>query len=288
MRELLNILIDYGKVKVTFFVAVSAAVGYILAKGSYSPEMFVVMAGVFLLSWSSAALNQYQERFADGLMSRTMNRPLPSEKIQPGQGIAAVIVSGIAGAALLLVFSGLYPFFLGIAALIWYNLVYTPLKRITALAVLPGAVIGAIPPAIGWTAAGGSLASPQIWAIGLFFFIWQIPHFWLLMLLYEDDYRKAGFPVLSDIFERPALQRITYVWTVALAVSCLLIPLFGSAEISPASCLILIAAGVVLILRTRSILGRYYSRAAFRFTFAEINIYALISVLVITIDKLLI
>jgi heme o synthase len=103
--------------------------------------------------------------------------------------------------------------------LIWYNGIYTPLKKINPLAIIPGSLVGSIPPAVGWTAAGGNILDPQIIILSFFFFIWQIPHFWLLLLIFGKDYENAGFPTLMQIFSSDQLARITFIWIVATVVT---------------------------------------------------------------------
>ncbi len=267
-------------------MTISASAGYILATGELSAAMILPVLGVFFLSWGSAALNQYQERQPDSIMSRTMNRPLPKHYISPETGLTLAVSSAAIGAFMLILMANMTAFLLGLLALFWYNAVYTPLKKVTALAVFPGALIGAIPPAIGWVSGGGSIAAPQVLALSLFFFIWQIPHFWLLVLIYEDDYRQADFPVLTDIFDRWQLTRLTYIWIIALAVSCLLIPLFGR-DSSIFIDLLLIASGVVLIWRSRHLLRQYYNIKTFKLAFMQVNLYVLTVILFLSAGKLI-
>lgn len=275
-----------GKVRITVFVAISSALGFILANGNPNFEMLWMIIGIFILSSGSSALNQYQEHKFDKLMVRTMNRPIPSGIILPKTGMLLSVAMIIAGEAILLVSGGFMAFFLGIFAIVWYNAIYTPLKRLSALAVVPGALIGAIPPVIGWVSGGGSLENPQIWAMALFFFIWQIPHFWLLLLIYDGDYKKGGFPTLTNILSHKQLTRITYVWIVALAASCMLIPLFGLSN-NHITDVLLVIAGFWLVYRTRTLIKQYENKTQVRFAFMNINFYVLAVAALLTIDKLI-
>lgn len=114
----------------------------------------------------------------------------------------------------------------GIFTFFWYNGVYTPLKRKTAFAIIPGALVGALPPVAGWTAAGGDLLDGRIIMIAAYFFIWQIPHFWLLLMLYGNDYEKGGFPTLNRVFSPEQLKRITVMWLIGNVMTAMMIPLF--------------------------------------------------------------
>ncbi|HEX2865452.1 MAG TPA: protoheme IX farnesyltransferase [Ignavibacteriales bacterium] len=266
-------------------MAVSTSVGFILASGRVDWQMIFVTMGVFLLASGSSALNHYQERKTDALMSRTRMRPIPSGAIKPGMALLIVIMFSAAGLLVLYFSGGITSALLGMLALAWYNAFYTPLKKMTALAVVPGALIGSIPPVIGYVAAGGRIMNPEILAVALFFFIWQVPHFWLLLMIYAKDYEKAGFPVLTNLFTTKQLTRITFVWIVALAVSCLFIALFGLVK-SPVINIMLILAGIWLVWDSRKLIIHSFEKVTYRFAFREINIYVLLVVILLSINKL--
>ncbi len=281
-----NLFAELGKVKITFFVAISSSVGYILASGSLTWHMILPALGIFILASSSSALNHFQERDLDALMDRTKNRPIPSGRVSPDSVLLFSLLLFIIGSLVLLLSSNTLALSLGWLAFVWYNIIYTPLKRKYALAVVPGSVIGALPPIIGWVAGGGDLFNPQIIALALFFFIWQVPHFWLLLLLYGKDYDKAGFPTLTKIFNTKQIARLTFMWVVALSTSCLLIPFFGvSKNIFTSVGLILL--GIWLVLTTAKILSEYVERKNYRNAFVKINIYVLTVVILLSLDKLI-
>ena len=96
----------------------------------------------------------------------------------------------------------------------WYNAVYTPLKKVFSLAIIPGSLVGALPPLAGWVAAGGDILDPKIILISSFFFVWQIPHFWILLLIYGKDYDKGGFPTLTNVFSERQLKILLYIVVV--------------------------------------------------------------------------
>ncbi|MCF8240788.1 MAG: protoheme IX farnesyltransferase [Melioribacteraceae bacterium] len=283
--EFINILLELGKVRITFFVAFSTAIGFILYSGNITVGILIPVIGVFFLASGASALNHFQERITDGLMERTRNRPIPSGKITKTFALIVSIIWIILGSLILFFEASFEAGILGWIALIWYNIIYTPLKMKYAMAVVPGSLIGAIPPVIGWVAAGGLIYNPQILALALFFFIWQIPHFWLLLLIYGKDYEKAGFPTLTKIFNDHQLSRITFVWIFALAISCLLIPLFSISSnfITIAA---LIVLGLWLIISSLKIIDDIINRIVYKKAFMNINIYVLMVVLVLSLDKL--
>ena len=176
--------------------------------------------------------------------------------------------------------------FLGLLNLLWYNAIYTPLKKKTALAIIPGSLVGAIPPMIGWVAAGGYVFDPGILMIAFFFFIWQIPHFWLLLLMFNKDYERAGFPTLTKIFNHEQLSRITFVWISATAVSGILIPLYGLTRF-PFINAALIISGIWLTFKAGKLITRSATHVEIVPAFRQINVFALIVIILISLDKLL-
>ncbi len=219
-------------------------------------------------------------------MERTQNRPLPSGRISVQNAAIVAILLVITGSVLLSL-NGIVPVGLGLLNLFWYNVVYTPLKKVSQIAIIPGSLVGAIPPAVGWTSAGGNIFDPQILVISFFFFIWQIPHFWLLLMVLAKDYEKAGFPTLTQVFNTKQLSRITFVWIVATVVTSMLIPLFGIVN-NPGFYFALLAAGVWLTWNASKFLKDKDQKMNFRFAFREINIFAVLVMLIISIDQIFI
>lgn len=284
-KEIISDILELNKIRITWFVGVSTIVGYVLASGTIDLKVLLPILGVFLIACGASALNHYQERDTDKLMVRTRNRPLPSGRMKPSTAIIIIVTEIIAGSLILYFFSGLNAALLGALAVFWYNGFYTPLKRKSAMAVVPGALIGSIPPAIGWVAGGGSISDPELYSIAAFFFIWQIPHFWLLLLIHGKDYEQAGLPSLTQIFSPEQLSRITFMWILALVASCLIIPLFGVVESIIINTL-LILTGIWLIYKSRTLLRNYYERITFRFAFKEINNYVLYVIILLSINKI--
>lgn len=285
INKYLNAFLDLAKIRITFFVSVSTSIGYILYSGSVSLKMVVAAIGVFLLASGSSAINHYQERNYDALMERTKSRPIPAGIISPKVALVYAVTLSLIGISVLGFLINAAALVLGIIALIWYNLFYTPLKRKYVMAVVPGSVIGAIPPVIGWVAAGGNLLDSQALALALFFFIWQIPHFWLLLMIYGNDYERAGYPTLTRIFSDNQLSRITFIWIIALATSVLLIPLFSISS-SLITVFVLISLGLWLTLNSKNILNEYINKIQYRKAFINVNFYVLIVVVFLSIDRL--
>jgi protoheme IX farnesyltransferase len=189
--------VELTKPRITFLVLVTTAVGYRLAGGLDAAAFAALLAGTALVAGAASALNQYWERRADALMRRTRYRPLPSRRLSPAEGLAFGMVLSAAGLALLLAVNGM-TCVLAAVALGSYVLAYTPMKRVTSLCTIVGAVPGAIPPLMGWASARGSLGAGA-WGLFGVLFLWQLPHFLAIRWIYREDYARGGFPMLTAV-----------------------------------------------------------------------------------------
>lgn len=285
MKENFNILLEITKLRITIFVTVTTVFGYIAADNSIDAGMILPTIGILFLACGSAALNHFQERKTDALMDRTKNRPIPLGRISASSVLKISLVLVIAGSLLLFIGSGVLALAFGLLNLVWYNGIYTPLKKVSPLAIVPGSLVGAIPPLVGWIAGGGYLFDPQIILISFFFFIWQIPHFWLLLMVLDKDYEKAGFPTLTKIFNQRQLGRITFIWVLATGVTGLLLPLFQISHDQFVNFSLFVAA-LWLAFKSIKLLRQTQDNSTFKLAFRSINYFALFVVLVVSIDKL--
>ncbi len=280
-------ILVFTKSRISISVAISAVLGYLLSTETVDFHILYVFMATYLLASGSSALNQVQEWKYDEMMERTCKRPLPMKKITPKKGLMISISFLYKGLAILYFTSPtILSLLLGIAALVVYNLIYTPMKRKSSFAAIPGALIGAIPPAIGWTYGNINLLEPKLIALMLFFFIWQIPHFWLLLIIYKDQYKKAGFPVLTDLLTTEQISRISYVWIYALVLVGIFIPILEN-SVNFVSVSILILLSAFLVYRTRKLLKVVDNPNYYKFAFIQINIFVLSTTLVLSLNKLL-
>jgi protoheme IX farnesyltransferase len=286
MIRLIKIYLELSKVKITFAVALTTITGYVLAKGAFDTGLIIPTIGIFILACASSALNHFQESDADKKMTRTKDRPIPSGRISPNHTLAFTVVMTVIGSWLIYYGSNFLGFQLGLLAMIWYNAIYTPLKRKTAFAVIPGSVIGSLPPLVGWVAGGGSLIDPQAMILAFFFFIWQVPHFWLLMLKYGEEYKKAGYPAITSIYSPQQLKNTTFIWTFATAISALMIPYFGIIKSAPGSIGLIIASIWLIVIFAKLLFGREQKFNPF-FYFMRINYFVLAVMIFLTIDHLI-
>ncbi len=278
--------IELGKPQITIPVTLSALSGYILYQGSFAPGWIQATLGVFLMSFASSAINHVQDAGIDKLMQRTRKRPIPSGRLTSQQSLIVAFITGLSGFFILIYFlNPNLPAWLSLITLACYNLIYTPLKKVTAFAVIPGAMVGALPPMIGWTAAGGHLLHPHILFVGFFFFVGQIPHFWLILLKYEKDYNAAGLPTLLQQFPKPRIHLLTLVWVAVTAMAAILLVTSGVLQTT--------IFAILVIMLTLAILGSFlpwlkadHPQNPHR-AFMNINLFYLAIMLVIMADALI-
>lgn len=219
-------LFRLSRTGINILVAAAALTGYFLKTGMVDTGAIAVTIGAFLLAAGCSALNQVQEVDRDRLMRRTKDRPVASGQMSPVAaalvGFTWILLSGLLFATLdtpILIH-------LMLITIVLYNGIYTPLKTRTPFALLVGAVMGSFPPLFGWAAGGGLLTDPEIVILALVFYLWQIPHFWLLVDRHREDYVQAGFPQLFQSMPQQRYRTLMLIWIVAYMVSILLIPLF--------------------------------------------------------------
>jgi protoheme IX farnesyltransferase len=189
-----------AKPRLNILVVASALAGYVMAAGDMSdvPTVLWTVSGTGLVAGGASALNQVLERDTDALMRRTRLRPLPDGRLPAGDALAFALLLSAAGLLMLAGGVNLLAAGVALATLASYAVVYTPLKRRTSFATVIGAFPGALPPVIGWAAAGHSL-SRGAWVLFAIVFLWQLPHFLAIAWMYREDYARAGFPMLTVI-----------------------------------------------------------------------------------------
>lgn len=274
---------ELGKVRISLPIAISALTGYTLQTGRFDDQAWMLMAGVFLMSCSSGAINHIQEYQTDALMPRTKNRPLPSGKITLKGALLIAISFFLYGAFILIVNFPLIVFLTSFLTLVSYNAIYTPLKKVTAFAVVPGSLVGALPPLIGWFAGSGQLTDERIIWVALFFFIGQIPHFWLLLLMFGKEYTLAGYPSLNSVFNDNQIKRLSYTWILATIATAFIVSI-KVLESSTAMFILLIYIFYVLFSLSASILIKKDIQA--RAAFLKLNFLYLFMMIILIIDSL--
>lgn len=261
---------DLLKFRLSALVTFSAVFGFIL--GHTSPNFsWAGLAGLvfggFLISGASGAANEILERDLDKLMKRTQGRPLPMNVISLVEAQWFTLIAALTGIAMLWLFTNPLTTYLGILSMILYVFVYTPLKRVGPVAVLVGAIPGAMPPLLGWVAATGAITYEAMIIFGIQF-VWQFPHFWAIAWVSDDDYKRAGFKLLplggkKDL--NTAIQIMIY--TLFLLPLGLLPTYFGLTGIN--SGIVATLCGVLFLAQTFSLMKDCSRKSALRIMFGS-------------------
>lgn len=264
-------------------MAFSALISYLLVTDTLSFSAFLVFLGIFLLSSGASALNQIQERRFDAKMERTHLRPIPNGALTLTSAWVITLLFMIFGLFILYAAGLWVSLLLGIFSLLWYNGLYTGLKRITVYAMVPGTLTGVIPIMIGWEAAGGNMLNQSFLLICLFMVVWQLPHFILLMLRFRDDYQKAGFPALSDKYSIRTVKDIITSGVVALLTVCLGMLYFDVFHQFLIKITVVIACLAFVIVFMKDL---YKKNSQYKVAFIAINIFMMLILLLLLADKL--
>jgi protoheme IX farnesyltransferase len=232
--------IQLAKPRLNLLVVATSAAGYYLG-GPPSTDLALMaqaVTGTALVAGGAAVLNQLYERDTDALMRRTRLRPLPDGRVSPADARVFGLVLTIAGLLLLATRANLLAAGLAFATVFVYLIIYTPMKLLTPASTLVGAVPGALPAVIGWAASHGSVGVGGMTLFAIVF-LWQIPHFMAIAWLYRDDYRKAGFPMVSVI--EPSGVR---AGSQAALFAAMLVPITLAASTSAVSFTVILALGL--------------------------------------------
>ncbi|MBU1342989.1 MAG: UbiA family prenyltransferase [Proteobacteria bacterium] len=220
------------KLHLCLYISLSAVFGHVMARQSFSFESLLLGIFVLILACGSAVLNNIQDKEYDKFFLRTCYRSLPQKKVPVFHAkLMAILLTGC-GLLGLLFFCGPAPFFWGGMAFFCYNGLYTPLKKRSLLAIVPGSLCGMLPPLIGWTAAGKNLSDPSVLMLLSIFGLWQIPHFFIILLKQGMDHSKADelkrFPCFTRLFSKKEIMLQTLIWTSLYSLSLLLFLMNGA------------------------------------------------------------
>ncbi len=261
VREKAAAYLELTKPRIAVLLVLTSAAGFYLGTAeAFDIPLFVhSILAITLLALGVATLNQYWERHIDPLMERTAKRPLPTKRVSDREALVFGVIQCAAAEAYLLFLVNPLTAFLGLVVIVGYVFIYTPLKTRTSVSTAIGAIPGALPPLMGWTAAANEI-SLAAWALFAMQFLWQFPHFFAIAWMYRDEYRKAGILML------PVLDpegRLTFRQVVLFAI--MLFPVSLAPFFFGLSGRIFLAGGTLLGLwflwasfraaRTRSIAG---------------------------------
>lgn len=261
--------IELMKMRLSFLVAFSSAFGYVLGMGGAVDWVQLVMLflGIWLVSGASCAINQVLEKDYDKLMKRTESRPLPTRRLGNAESLWFTTIIGLIGFLVLFQYTNWLTTGLAFLSMLLYCFVYTPLKRVGPIAVFVGAIPGALPPLLGWTAATGDINHAAMIIFGIQF-IWQFPHFWAIAWVADEDYKKAGFkllPVKGEKDMNTAFQIMTY--TLFLIPLGLLPTYFGLTGIN--SGVVATVCGVLFLASTIKLMKDQSRKSALQIMFGS-------------------
>jgi len=211
--------IELTKPKITILILVSTALGYYLAENGMMNYLnfFYTILGTAILSGGSGTINHCIEKDLDMLMDRTKSRPIPAGLISINTALNFGLAQSIIGFAILWLFVNQLTAILGLATILLYLFVYTPLKKITWLNTTIGAIPGAMPALGGWAASANEL-SPNAWILFAILFLWQHPHFYAIAIMCKDDYERAGFKMLPVIEKENHRTNRQIIWHAFLLI----------------------------------------------------------------------
>ncbi len=281
----LKALYELLKPRLSFLVVFSSGFGYLIANQAYVNWLNLMgfLVGGFLISGSSVTINQIAEKQYDVMMNRTKNRPIPSNRVSSNEAFWFSLLTGIVGVILLMITTNPLTVALSVTSLILYAFVYTPLKRVGPIAVFVGAIPGALPPLIGWTAATGSLGYEALIIFSIQF-IWQFPHFWAIAWVSDDDYKKAGFKLLPGGGSKDLNTAINImIYTLFLLPLGLLPSYFGLTGLT--SGVVATVCGALFLAQTFSLMKDTSNQKAKRIMFGSF-IYLPIVQITFLLDKI--
>jgi len=286
LKSRLSAYSDLIKFRLSALVTFSAVFGYILGDRGidfgWSGFVGLVLGG-FFISGASGAANEIMERDLDKLMKRTQNRPLPLQLISLQEAYWFTGIVALMGITLLWIFTNPLTTGLGVLSMLLYVFAYTPLKRVGPIAVFVGAIPGAMPPLLGWTAATGEITHQALIIFGIQF-IWQFPHFWAIAWVSDEDYKRAGFKLLpsgggQDL--NTAIQIMIY--TLFLLPLGLLPSYFGLVGLN--SGIVATVCGVLFLAQTFSLMRDCSRKSALKIMFGSF-IYLPVVQIAYLLDKM--
>jgi len=272
------------KPEVNLLILMTTSASYYLAShGTFRfAGLINTLIGTLLVASGTATLNQWMERVWDKQMRRTANRPIPSGRMHPIDAFLFGITLSVGGGVYLLLTVNRLSAILAISTLLSYLLVYTPLKRVTPLCTLLGAIPGAMPTLIGWAGGAGSI-DRQAWFLFAILFLWQFPHFLAIALMYKDDYARAGYKMLPEFDADSRFTRVEIiVFTIALILTTML-PLVDRSV--PVYLVGMLLAGAFLLYHSSKLAASASSVLARRLVHASVLYLPVVLVIMVALKR---
>lgn len=279
-------VVSLSKLIISISVTFTTLAGYVITKNTIDSTIVPLLIGVFLLAAGASAINHIIEHKTDALMSRTKNRPIPSGRMSILQAKIWTLLFLLFGTIILLAFTNISCALLGLINVLWYNMVYTPLKKVSIWALFAGTITGIIPFFMGTVAATNQVPDAPLYFIGLYLFLWQIPHFLLLICKYGVEYEHAG---LASVTQKTSVDRIlliSYTWMIASCIASLFLPLFGITHHLSSGIVILVISTLVFLFIVYQLISKKRNQD-YRTPFIITNLMQTGFMLTLIIDSLL-
>ncbi|MGI9055996.1 MAG: heme o synthase, partial [Pyrinomonadaceae bacterium] len=227
LKEKLAAFLELTKPRIAFMLVLTSAAGFYLgSKGNFDFLLFTnSMIGILLLAFGVATLNQFIERRTDALMERTAKRPIPTNKVSPTEALIFGLILTVSAEIYLVFLVNPLTAVLGLVVIVGYVLLYTPLKTKTSASTAIGAIPGAMPPLMGWTASANEITLGA-WVLFALLFLWQFPHFLAIAWMYKEQYRKAGILMLPVVEKEGKLTAIQIVTFTLMMLPISIVPFF--------------------------------------------------------------
>jgi heme o synthase len=283
IKQVSKDILALSKVMISVSVTYTAFAGYIIAGAKSDIKLLALLPGVFVLSSGASAFNHVLERKTDALMGRTSSRPIPAGRLSVRFALTYAVLATLTACLVLLLNFHWMVAMLGICNLLWYNLVYTPLKRTTVWAVFVGTITGVVPFYMGYLAAVLRFPSHEAHFIAFFLLIWQIPHFMLLLGIYGKEYENAGLASFSGKTNPKTLFRTALLWLMACCVSVFSFSVFGFFNQLWTIYLLTILSGLVFLF---CLIAFFVNIQKFKIFFVVSNIMQLCIVTGLVLDTL--
>lgn len=278
--------LDLSKLKIMIPVSLTGFTGYFINQPFLSVNIIAVSLGILLVGAAASVLNQVQEAGIDSRMRRTRERPIPSGRISRRNAVLFFMVMLVSGSFLVLEYGNLMAFSVSLFTVFWYNVVYTYSKRITSFAVFPGALTGALPPLIGWLAAGGGLFDRTIVMVEFLFFVGQMPHFWIIVLKYGEEYEQAGLPCLTSILNSQQISRLVFIWITLSGIASVFLYLFGIIHTELVASMIIVSTIILIVVSAGLLRPGRWCYGLGRYSLM-LNIYFLLLIIFLVADRLI-
>ncbi len=276
--------LELAKIPRCIFISFSSFFGYVICRAELSPTLILTTTGIFLLACGCATLNNLQDLQFDRLLNRTKNRALPLDKISKASAASQAVVLIFAGLLFIYEASNVFlPVFLSALSIVLYNFVYTKMKPETVLAIFPGAVCGMLPPFIGWLAAGGPPIDLTILTIVLFFGLWQVPHFWLVVLNHHEDYNESTLLSILNVFSVPSMKRILFVWIISFSLLMQVLILMDVLILETSRWLLILNAWYLIIISAVQLFLN--PKADFRKLFLALNTSLMVTMVIAVFER---